>query len=411
MNMLSGLKKLAGALAAALVLTAHAYAQQEILIGYHGPLTGPASWVGLGGRDGALLAIDEINAAGGVNGRKIRMVAYDDAGKPSEAEAVAKKMIESDKVFAILGGGISSVALVVGEEAHRAKVPYMNGSAGSPKIMDQQSRWVFTGATIDGRDNAQNYATFVGDYLKVKKVAFIHGADESSQTLADQASKLIKDRYGVEILTDQKFNNGDTDFSSQLLAIKQSNPEYILMVGFYVEAARIIRQARELGIKTAFKGDTSMMNSGFLTIAGPAAEGTILAYVPPYFNGNPIKDMADFEARYKKKYPTYPVDRPNYVDAFNYGTMYALAEGMKRAGKDLTRKGLVEALETLKDFKAPDSWPNAVHVIQPLTFTESHNGNRRLSYFKVTGGTFQPIADFKTPAPTSKFPANAALKW
>ena len=401
MNMLSGLKKLAGALAAALVLTAHAYAQQEILIGYHGPLTGPASWVGLGGRDGALLAIDEINAAGGVNGRKIRMVAYDDAGKPSEAEAVAKKMIESDKVFAILGGGISSVALVVGEEAHRAKVPYMNGSAGSPKIMDQQSRWVFTGATIDGRDNAQNYATFVGDYLKVKKVAFIHGADESSQTLADQASKLIKDRYGVEILTDQKFNNGDTDFSSQLLAIKQSNPEYILMVGFYVEAARIIRQARELGIKTAFKGDTSMMNSGFLTIAGPAAEGTILAYVPPYFNGNPIKDMADFEARYKKK----------YVDAFNYGTMYALAEGMKRAGKDLTRKGLVEALETLKDFKAPDSWPNAVHVIQPLTFTESHNGNRRLSYFKVTGGTFQPIADFKTPAPTSKFPANAALKW
>ena len=411
MNILSGLGKLAGALAATMVIASAAQAQQEILIGYHGPLTGPASWVGLGGRDGALLAIDEINAAGGINGRKIKMISYDDGGKPSEAEAVAKKMIESDKVFAILGGGISNVAIVVGEEAHRAKVPYMNSTAASPKIIDAQSRWVFTGATIDGRDNAQNYVTFVGEHLKVKKVALIHGADEYSQTLADTVVKLVKERYGVEVLTQQKFNNGETDFSSQLLAIKQANPEYILMVSFYVEAARIVRQARELGIKTAFKGDTSMMNSGFLTIAGAAAEGTILAYVPPYFNGNPIKDMVDFEARYKKMYPTYPVDRPNYVDAFSYGSMYALAEGMKRAGKDLTRKGLVEALETLQDFKASDSWPKAVHVIQPLTFTESHNGNRRLSYFRVKGGSFQPVSDFKPPVPTTKFPANATLKW
>ena len=91
--------------------------------------------------------------------------------------------------------------------------------------------------------------------------------------------------------------------------------------------------------------------------------------------------------------------------------MYALAEGMKRAGKEMTRKGVVEAMETLKDFKAPDSWPKAVHVIQPLTFTEGHNGNRRLSYFRVTSGTFLPIADFKAPVPTSKYPANATLKW
>ncbi len=91
------------------------------------------------------MALDEINAAGGINGRKLKMIAYDDAGKASEAEAVAKKMIESDKVFAILGGGVSNVAIVVAEEAHRAKVPYMNGPGASPKIMDVQSRWVFSG--------------------------------------------------------------------------------------------------------------------------------------------------------------------------------------------------------------------------------------------------------------------------
>ena len=84
---------------------------------------------------------------------------------------------------------------------------------------------------------------------------------------------------------------------------------------------------------------------------------------------------------------------------------------MKRAGKDMTRKGVAEALETLKEFKASDSWPNAVSVIQPISFNESHNGNRRLSFFRITGGTFQPISDFKTPVPTTKFPANATLKW
>ena len=357
------------------------------------------------------MALDEINAAGGVNGRRIKMISYDDAAKPSEAEAVAKKMIESDKVFAILGGGVSNVAIVVGEEAHRAKVPYLNGPGASPKIIDLQSRWVFSGATIDVRDIAENDATFIGEYLKVKKVAVMNGADEFSQSLADAVIKLIKQRYGVEILTQQKYNAGDTDFSSQLLAVKQTNPEYILMFGLYVEAARAIRQSRELGIKTPIKGDTSMMNSGFLTVTGPASEGVITTYAPLYFNGNPVRDMVEFEARYKKMYPSYPVDRPNYVDVYNYGNMYALAEGMKRAGNDMTRKSLVEALETLKDFKAPDYWPKAVHIIQPLTFTESHNGNRRLSYFRVKGGSFQPIADFKVPVPTSKFPANASLKW
>ena len=407
-------RKLAGVVLfslAATVVSPMASAADDILIGYHGPLTGPASWVGLGGRDGALMAIEEINAAGGINGRKIKMISYDDGAKASEAEVVSKKMIESDKVFAILGGGLTSSAMVVAEAVHRAKVPYMNGTAASPKFIDLKSRWVFSGATVDVRDVGENEATFIGQYLKVKKIAVMNATDEYSQTLADTVIKLLKERYGVEVVTQQKYNPGDTDFSSQLLAVKQANPDYIVMFGFYVEAARAIRQARELGIKTPIKGDASMMNSGFLTVAGPAAEGMYVAFIPPYFNGNKVKDMVEFEARYKKMYPSYPVDRPNYVDTYNYGTMYALAEGMKRAGTNLTQKRVVEALETLKEFNPSSSWPKAVNVIQPLTFAVSHNGNRRLSYFKVVNGSFQPLTDFKAPVPTSQFPANASLDW
>ena len=386
-------------------------AADEIVVGFHGPLTGPASWVGLGARDGSLMAFDEINAAGGINGRPVRMVSYDDAGKASEAEAVAKKMIESDRVFAILGGGVSNVAIVVGGEAHRGKVPYLNAPAASPKILDARSRWVFNGATIDIRDIAENDVAFVGEYLKVKKVAVMNGSDEFSQTLADTVVRSIKERYGIETLTQQKYNPGDTDFSSQLLAVRRSNPEYVLMSGLYVEAARAVRQARELGLRAPIKGDTSMMNAGFLTVAGPAAEGMIVAYVPPYFNGNAAPPMVEFERRYKARYPSYPADRPNYVDVYNYGTAYALAEGMRRAGAELTGRNVVLGLEKLREWQATDNWPGAVDVIQKLSFTDNHAGNRRLSYFRVKGGKFEPIGDFTSPVPSTKFPADDTLDW
>lgn len=381
----------------------------EYVIGFHGPMTGPASWVGLGGRDGALLALDEINPIG-VHGRKIRLVMYDEAGKPSEAEAVTRKMIQGDNVFAILGCGVSNTAIVVAEEAHRAKVPYFNGSGGSPKILDGQSRWVFTGAAIDARDIAQNEATFIVEHLKAKRVAVMAGVDEFSRSLSDAVLKILKER-GVEVATVQNYNPGDTDFSSQLLAVKQANADHVLMFGLYVEAARAVRQARELGIKTPIKGDTSMMNTGFLTVAGGAAEGMTVDYAPAHFNGDPAKDMVEFERRYKRKYPSYPPDRPNYCDAYNYGNMFAFAEGLKRAGKDPTRRSFVEALETLKDYNAGDTWPGAANVIQPLTFTESHNGNRRLSFYRVKNGKYERINDFVAPVPATTFPANATLKW
>ena len=287
----------------------------------------------------------------------------------------------------------------------------MNAPAASPKILDIKSRWVFTGATIDVRDISENEAAFVGEFLKAKKVAGINSVDEFSQSLSDTVFKLLKERYNIEPVARQKFNPGDTDFSSQLLEIRKSNPDLIILNALYVEAGRIVKQARELGIRVPFKGDTSTMNKGFLTIAGPAAEGCFHAYANPYFNGDPSKDMQEFEARYKKMYPRYPADRPNYVDTYNYGTMYALAEGLKRMGPNLDRRKLAEALETLVNFKATDYSPKAVHVIQLLSFNQTRAGNRRMTQFKVTGGQFRPVTEFKGVNSQAPIPPLSALTW
>jgi branched-chain amino acid transport system substrate-binding protein len=314
-------------------------------------------------------------------------------------------------VFAILGGGVSATTIPTADVAHSEKVPYLNGSGASPKIMDLKSRWVFSGATVDVRDISENSTDFIGSYLKAKNIAVINGTDEFSQSLTESVLKALKERYGVNVLTNQKFNSGDTDFSSQLIELRKSNPDLIVVSGLYVEAARIVRQARELGIKTPMKGDTSTMNKGFLTIAGPAAEGFYANYVPLYFNGDPSRDMVEFEARYRKMFARYPADRPNYVDVYNYGTMYALAEGLKRMGPKPDRRKLVEALETFNDWKASDGFKGAVDVIQHLTFTQSHNGNRRTSDFRVVGGQYRRVEDYKPPQASTKFPANATLAW
>jgi branched-chain amino acid transport system substrate-binding protein len=386
-------------------------AQGEVVLGLHGPMTGPASWVGLGARDGTLMALSEINAAGGIHGRRLRLLPYDDGGKPSESEAVTKKMIEGDNVFAIIGGGISSTAIPAGETAHKAKVPYINATAASPKVLDIKSRWIFTASTIDVRDISENEAAFIGDFLKSKRVAGINSVDEFSQSLSDNVFKLLKERYNIEPVVRQKFNPGDTDFSSQLLEIRRANPDLIMLNGLYVEAGRIVRQARELGIRVAFKGDTSTMNKGFLTIAGPAAEGVYNAYTNPYFNGDPSKDMQEFEARYKKMYPRYPVDRPNYVDTYNYGTTYAVAEGLKRMGPNLDRRKFAEALETLNNFKASDFSPNAVDVIQRLSYGQSRAGNRKMTQFRVVKGEFRPVTEFAGVQSKAAIPTNAELSW
>ena len=411
MRKFSGILKVLSVAALALITAGHARAADDILIGYHGPLTGPASWIGLSARDGAALAVQEINAGGGVDGRKLKLISYDDANKPSEGEAVAKKMIESDKVFAILGGGASNTAVVVAGVATQEKVPYLNGVGSTPKILDLGSRWVFTGATIDARDIAENETAFIGTYLKSKNVAFIHAAEEVSVPLVDAMVAQLKDKYSIATVARQTYNRGDTDYSSQLVSIQQAKPDLLVLSGPYIETARIVRQARELGIKLPIKADTGAMNTGLLTIAGPAAEGLYVSYIAPYFNGDPADNMVKFEARYKKTYSGLPADRPNFVDMDSYGNMYSIAEALKRAGPNTTQNSFVDALETLDQFNASTSWPGAVDVIQPTPFAKNHDGNRRMSQFVVKNGAFTRVAGFTAPVPSAPLPPNDSLRW
>jgi branched-chain amino acid transport system substrate-binding protein len=190
----------------------------------------------------------------------------------------------------------------------------------------------------------------------------------------------------VKPLIRREFKLGDKDFTPQLLQIKGSNPELILLAAQTPEASIIIRQARELGIRQPFFGGAATVDNALIANVGPLAEGYMGGWPLPLFPDSALPAMVKFKTAWEKRNPNAPKGRPNLFDLDAYGDTFVVAEGLRRAGKDLTREKFVDALETLKNFRGTD-------VATPRTFTNWHHvGNFRMTMMVVLGGHWVPLA-------------------
>src|SRR5436305_12938408 len=178
------MKALVFAAAAALVIALPAHAQQQgvsadtVTIGAHGPITGPAAYIGLAGRDGMWLAIKEINAAGGVNGRKIAAVFEDDGHTPAKALAAVKKLVEQDKVFMVMSVGGSNATVGAVDYMREKALPYYVSIASAPQVTWPHARNLFRGGTTETARYGELYAEFLASYYKAKRIAIMSGREE-----------------------------------------------------------------------------------------------------------------------------------------------------------------------------------------------------------------------------------------
>ena len=362
--------------------------KEQILIGAFGPLTGPASWIGLGARDGMQLAVDEINANGGINGRKLRLQ-FEGAQTPAESVAAVKKLVEQDAVFALVLGSGSTGAAAAADYLREAQVPSYNIVGATPKIRQPFSKHIFNGVF----PSAATIATsFVQEALrgKPKKVAIITGTYELPQALLTSVEPQLKNA-GVEIATKQSFDLGAKDFTAQLVEAARAKPDVILFIGHYTEAAPALRQAPELGARNArWVLDISAISDSLPEIAGSAAEGVRSIWMFPYYFNDRAPAMRDFEAKWRKKYGT-PQGRPNYVDMNGYGDMYVMAVALRKAGADLTRAQLIDVWNSdMHAVKPSDFGSFASDVTFPETFTpQDHDGNKVYSSLEVVNGHWQ----------------------
>ena len=386
------MKRLLAAAAAALLAVSLPVAGQQqgvtadtITIGAHGPITGPAAYIGLGGRDGMMLAVKEINAAGGVNGRKIVVVFEDDGHSPTKALAAVKKLVEQDKVFAVFGVGGSNATVGAVDYMKEKGVPYYVSIASAPPVTWPHAKNLFRGGTTETARYGELYAEFLATNYKAKRIAIMSGREEYPRNEGDATVDKLKNWFQTTPVARVEFNINDKDFTPQLVEVQKANPEVIAFFGNPAEAAIAMRQAKELGLKQPFFVGSNMVDPSLINAAKASAEGVVGFSLIPYLPGSKANDMVKWEAAWRKEYPNAPAGRPNNFDLLAYGDMYVLAEGMKRAGPNLTTASLITALEGIQNYRVSP-------VATPRTFsTKHHIGNLALVPMVVKDGQWEPV--------------------
>jgi branched-chain amino acid transport system substrate-binding protein len=359
--------------------------QSTIRIGSYGPLTGPAAFIGLGSRAGMEMAVQEINDAGGIHGRKLEVLYEDDANSPAKALAAVKKLIEQDEVFMIFGLSGSNPTVGTLDYVKRLQVPNYFSIASAPQVTRPFNRYLFRGAVTESARYGEVYSEFLAEFLGAKRIAILSGSDENAKNEGDNTSRFLDKRYGIKPLMRAEFKIGDKDFTPQVLQVKNADPELIMVAGQTPEASIIVRQARELGLRQPIFVGAASVDAALIANVGLNAEGVIGAWPLPLFPDSGHPDMVKFREAWMKRNPNAPKGRPNLFDLDAYGDTYVIAEAMRRAGPDLTREKLVDALEGLDGYRVSE-------VATPRSFAKHHHiGNFRLRMLVVLNQHWVPL--------------------
>lgn len=272
--------------------------ENEVSIGHFGSMTGGEATFGKSTDQGIRLAVDEVNAAGGIKGKKIKLVTMDDQGKSDEAVAVVKRLIEREKVVAILGEVASGRSKAAAPTAQASKIPMVSPSSTNPEVT-QVGNYIFRTCFIDP---FQGYvmAKFASQNLKLKKVAILRDVKSDYSVGLGDVFKAKFAEMGGTIVADLSYQSLDVDFKAQLTQIKSKSPDGIFIPGYYTEVGLIARQARELGITAPLMGGDGWDSPKLTEIGQKAIEG---GYFSNHYSNESKDPLAvDFLKRFQEKY-------------------------------------------------------------------------------------------------------------
>ena len=365
---------------------------KEIVIGALGPLTGATSFMGVPGRDGMQLAIDEINAAGGVNGRKLKLD-FEHAFTPAESVAAAKKLVENDDVFVLVLASGSTGAAAAADYVREKGVPTYNLFGATPIIRKPFAENVFHSAMPASEDSAQALIDRVFQANpKAKKIGLLVGTYAFPQANKTSVMPILQKRP-VEVVLEE-FDQGARDFTSQLIKFAREKVDAVIVLGSFSEGGFAIKQAPEKGLtNVVWVLDGSAVNDAIVPILGDKNPPNVWGYSnTPYFPAQSAPATKKFRDSWIGRYGQPPQGRPNIYDLVAYGGTYVLAAAIKNAGNDLSWKSLIASWSKLKNAKPSDL--GGADVTYPESFTETdHQGNRVMGRATIKDGIWQVIPD------------------
>lgn len=339
-----------------------------IAVGEFGSMTGTTAAFGTSTHHGVQLAIDEINAAGGVLGKKIKIYLEDDQSKPEEVPIIVNKLITQNKVVALLGEVASSRSLAAAPIAQNNKIPMISPSSTNPEVT-KKGDFIFRMCYLDDFQGA-SMARFAYNSLGKKKGAILQDVrNDYSVGLAKFFTEEFT-KLGGTLVANENYQEGDTDFRAQLTKIKSADPEFLFVPGYYADAAKIAKQARDLGISVPFIGGDGWESAKLFEIGGKAVEGSF--YGNHYFAGDATPAVANFVQKFKERYG----EQPDSMAALGYDAAKLLADSIKRAE---TTDG--EALR--KTLAETSGWQG---VTGTMSFDENRNPVKPIVILEIKDG-------------------------
>lgn len=346
---------------------------KTVKIGAAFSLTGAAAQYGATQKNGAQLAVDEINASNYVPGVKIDLVVDDDASAKDQAINVFQQFINSDKVAAILGPTLSNSALAADPVAQQAKVPVLgvsNTGEGITAIGD----YIFRDSLAEADVVPQTIQASL-QKLNYKTAAVMYANDDAFSKAGYNAFKGALEKNNVKIVDTETFSTNDKDFSAQLTNVKNAKPDVIVVSALLDPAVGIATQARKLGLTQPIIGGNGFNSPAFIKNAGDAAEGVIVGAAWNSASDNPLSKK--FIQAYQAKYGS----PPDQFAAQAYTGVYILAEAMKLANST-DREGIRSGLLKIKDFPT---------VLGTFNFTPQRDAQHQAVIQIVKNGQFVPL--------------------
>jgi len=347
-----------------------AFAQDTIPVGEFASISGGSASFGQSSHKGMVLAINEINAAGGVLGKKINLITEDDQSLAGQPATIVRKLISQDKVVALLGEIASSKSLEAAPICQQDKIPMISPGSTNPKVTEIGD-YIFRICFIDPFQG-----TVMAKFARSKgwkKVAVL--TDVKQDYSVGLAEFFVKNftANGGEIVKDQKYSSGDKDFRAQLTSIKASQPDAIFVPGYYGEVALIAKQSHLLGIKAPLMGGDGWVGDSLLKVAGNSLDGCFFS------NHYSEEDTAPVVQEFVKKFKAAYGVVPDAMAALGYDSAMVLADAIKRAGSTDSQK-LRDAIAATKDYKA---------VTGSITLDEHRNATKSAVILTIANGGFK----------------------
>jgi len=344
--------------------------ESQIVIGEFASLTGATASFGQSAHKGVQMAVDETNEAGGVLGKKIKLVTEDDQSKAGEAATVVRRMISRDKPVAIIGEVASSRSLEAAPICQTNKIPMISPASTNPKVTETGD-YIFRVCFIDPFQGAVLSKFLLGKGIKNAAIL-----TDVKQDYAVGLTEFFKAHYtanGGSITSEQSYSSGDKDFKAQLTSIRGSNPSAILVAGYYNEAGLIASQARELGIQVPLLGGDGWDSPSLVEVAGEAMEGN---YFSNHFSTEDTSPaVQNFLSRFQQKYS----ETPDAMAALGYDATMLLFDAMRRAGTT-DSPALRDAIASTQNFAA---------VTGNITLDSQRNATKPAVILQIKDGKFR----------------------